>query len=358
MLKINMMLVFLLGVLQSGTSFAWRETGHWVVCEIGYRNLTPKTKRAVDQILGQKEYAPQCTWPDMVRKSAKWKITYDWHFINLENDQNYFEPANVGRNGDVQRAMIKASKVLSDPASSQAEKLIYLRFLGHFSGDSHQPLHVAKSSDLGGNKVFVNWLGAPTYTSVEILAIDPPNGVCNGPDMYVDAPTGECVKKTVTQEQTTLHKVWDLKMPQEYIKRANLKPLISQKDSVEYMHKAYAESILREVSTKFQKTEPYSVFYDWVKESRAYQKDAVYQTESGILVPGTTGILDEKYYFKHVGFMNQRLVQGGFRLATTLNRIFDPASVDPLSLKYWEFRSLELQSRIARLLKLANVPEL
>ena len=32
----------------------------------------------------------------------------------------------------------------------------------HLVGDLHQPLHVGKSADQGGNKIQVNWMGMPT----------------------------------------------------------------------------------------------------------------------------------------------------------------------------------------------------
>ena len=41
------------------------------------------------------------------------------------------------------------------PNASQAQKLASLKFLGHWVGDIHQPLHVSFEDDRGGNGVLV-----------------------------------------------------------------------------------------------------------------------------------------------------------------------------------------------------------
>jgi hypothetical protein len=49
---------------------------------------------------------------------------------------------------------------VSLPATNPRERerrLLALRFLGHFVGDLHQPLHVGFSEDLGGNLITVKW---------------------------------------------------------------------------------------------------------------------------------------------------------------------------------------------------------
>ena len=44
---------------------------------------------------------------------------------------------------------------LGDPAVSETERILALKFLLHFVGDLHQPLHAADDQDQGGNKVSV-----------------------------------------------------------------------------------------------------------------------------------------------------------------------------------------------------------
>ena len=44
---------------------------------------------------------------------------------------------------------------LGDPTTSASEQLVALKFLLHFVGDLHQPLHAADDHDAGGNKKLV-----------------------------------------------------------------------------------------------------------------------------------------------------------------------------------------------------------
>ena len=44
---------------------------------------------------------------------------------------------------------------LGNPATGAAEQLVALKFLLHFVGDLHQPLHAADDHDAGGNKKLV-----------------------------------------------------------------------------------------------------------------------------------------------------------------------------------------------------------
>jgi hypothetical protein len=51
---------------------------------------------------------------------------------------------------------------LADPAASPEERAEALRFLIHFMGDLHQPLHLADDGDRGGNQRAVTFLGHAT----------------------------------------------------------------------------------------------------------------------------------------------------------------------------------------------------
>ena len=63
------------------------------------------------------------------------------------------------REGDALEALEMFSATLKDPAASRADKQLALRFVVHLVGDLHQPLHVGKCCDKGGNDVKVKWFG-------------------------------------------------------------------------------------------------------------------------------------------------------------------------------------------------------
>ena len=60
-----------------------------------------------------------------------------------------------GASACVVTAIKKDLGVLSSTSASQAQKLASLKFLGHWVGDIHQPLHVSFEDDRGGSNVLV-----------------------------------------------------------------------------------------------------------------------------------------------------------------------------------------------------------
>src|SRR5262249_16610434 len=57
-------------------------------------------------------------------------------------------------------AILNETKILSSKSSRRKDKLIALKFLGHWVGDIHQPLHVSFEDDRGGNNITVSGRGA------------------------------------------------------------------------------------------------------------------------------------------------------------------------------------------------------
>tara|TARA_B100001029_G_scaffold24264_1_gene16883 strand:- start:318 stop:845 length:528 start_codon:yes stop_codon:yes gene_type:complete len=64
--------------------------------------------------------------------------------------------------GDVVQAIKICKNKLKDSNVSIEDKAFYLRFLVHLIGDIHQPLHVGRAEDRGGNDIKVKWFGNDT----------------------------------------------------------------------------------------------------------------------------------------------------------------------------------------------------
>lgn len=302
-------------LLSATPAFAWRETGHFAVCEIAYRNITATTKAAIDAILGG-DYATQCTWPDQVRKSKEWKHTYAWHMNDVEDGATYVATAKANPKGDAVRAILELEDDLRDPSKSAAEKKNALRFLGHVYGDLHQPLHVGRKADGGGNSITVKYFGAPKYDYAEILRVEPADTKCDAGDgRHFDEMTGECVVKKSEPGPISLHKVWDLHLFETYRTKANLR---AETGDSEYLHKAFATSITRTLSAADRAKLLNSMPLDWLEESRAMRAVA-YSAKPN-------DDLGEAYYQKAMPIVKQRVFDAGIRLAGTLDRIFDPQS--------------------------------
>ena len=59
-------------------------------------------------------------------------------------------------------AIARFERILADPAAPKVERQQALKWLVHLVGDIHQPLHVGRGDDRGGNEVVVLWFGEPS----------------------------------------------------------------------------------------------------------------------------------------------------------------------------------------------------
>jgi S1/P1 Nuclease len=96
-------------------------------------------------------FAESCSWPDHPPRRAV------EHYVNLPRDAQGFEgDACPVAEECVISAIEKDLAVLSSPIASEQDWLKALRYLGHWIGDVHQPLHVSFQDDRGGNEVGVS----------------------------------------------------------------------------------------------------------------------------------------------------------------------------------------------------------
>ena len=149
-------------VLTPAPALAWGKTGHRVVAAIADRQLSGLTRAHVRELLGGAEGLDEAaTWPDEMRSAPEtfWqKTATPWHYVTLDGIVYDHAPSE----GDALEALAKFKATLQDPNASLADKQLALRFIVHLVGDLHQPLHVGKCCDRGGNDVKVSWFGKPT----------------------------------------------------------------------------------------------------------------------------------------------------------------------------------------------------
>ena len=153
--------VVLLTTLCPATIFAWGPTGHRVVGRIAEHHVSPETAQAITCLIGPETLAQVATWPDDIRSDPAWKRADPWHYVSIEDGQTY-ETSTKAAGGDVIEAIGRFTATLRDPAASRDAKAEALRFLVHLVGDIHQPLHVGRAADAGGNLVKLTWFGAPS----------------------------------------------------------------------------------------------------------------------------------------------------------------------------------------------------
>jgi hypothetical protein len=77
-----------------------------------------------------------------------------WHYINVPDGET-IQRVERSDNGDVLQAIARFHAELADPAVPERYRAEALRFLVHFIADLHQPLHVGREQDRGGNRIAV-----------------------------------------------------------------------------------------------------------------------------------------------------------------------------------------------------------
>jgi nuclease S1 len=154
----------------SGPVAAWGDLGHQVTALIAYAHLTPTAKAQLDELLmadtdplTARDFASRASWADRYRNTHR--ETAAWHYVDMEIDHPDLSAACFGfpalSSGQVASAgpakdcivnkITEFEAELRDPATSTPERLLALKFLIHFIGDLHQPLHASDHEDRGGN---------------------------------------------------------------------------------------------------------------------------------------------------------------------------------------------------------------
>ena len=264
--------------LASSPALAWGKTGHRVVAAIADKQLSGLARAHVEQILGPGESLDEAAnWPDWMRSDPApfWqKSSTPWHYVTLNGVIYDHAPSE----GDALEALGRFTKTLQDPKASLADRQLALRFIVHLVGDLHQPLHVGKCCDKGGNDVKVKWFG----------------------------------------RDLNLHSVWDSAMVDE-----------EQLSFTEFAAKLDRHTSRQDIIDWWDINPR-----DWVSES-AQIRETIYppppkaaqkgKKAKGPAVPE----LSYPYIYKFTPVMERRLSQGGVRLAAYLNAIF--AAPQPLS---------------------------
>ncbi|MFP7722246.1 S1/P1 nuclease [Lysobacter sp. A3-1-A15] len=144
-------------------ALGWGPLGHRLVAALAWDDLDPAVRAEITALLAG-EPVPTlpgiASWaddlrandPDLGRRSAP------WHYVNLGELGCRYDAPRACPGGDcVVEAIGEQAAILGDRARPAAERLQALKFVVHFVGDVHQPMHAGNAGDRGGNDVQVNW---------------------------------------------------------------------------------------------------------------------------------------------------------------------------------------------------------
>lgn len=259
--------------LPAAPALAWGPIGHRVAAAIAQDNVDGRTRAAIAQILGDETLSEASTWPDEQRSNPAqfWQETASpYHYVTLAPGTAAEDIAHPAE-GDALTALERFRAVLRDPAASQEDKALALRFVVHIVSDLHMPLHAGKPGDRGGNDVVADWFGT----------------------------------------RTNLHWIWDEGM------------ILRQQLSFSEYAERLDRRIAPEETLAWWNARPET----WIDESAAL-RDRLYPETGAELGMGTAEApvrIGNRYQWQWLPVAEERLQQAGVRLAAYLDATFAPS---------------------------------
>lgn len=239
-------------------SFGWGQTGHRVVGEIATSQLKPCTEKKIAAILQGESLAMCSTWMDEVKSDKAYDHWDPWHYCTIGDHQSYAE-AGTPSQGDILMKLDEITRELETKKFKHGGEANAIKILVHLLGDLHQPLHVGRGDDKGGNDFKIKYFG----------------------------------------KSSNLHRIWD-------------SDLI---DGTQLSYTEYSQHLLRTTTQDRVKQHQSGSYLDWANESKALRM-------AGIYPPADLENLSYQYGYENYSRLEERLVQAGVRLAMVLNRIY------------------------------------
>ena len=265
---------------------AWGPNGHRVVAQICYNNLSPEARKMVDESLGDHYLTQVANWPDFIKAEKNWAFTKPWHYMTVSPGKTLAQTIkdaasdpkidNVMEGIELMLAILKndttAIHIFQDlmdenkvkPLAGSIQATAFA-FLIHFIGDIHQPMHVGKNKDLGGNKIRVLYFS----------------------------------------KESNLHAVWDGGL-------------------IEHEQLSYTEftSFVEKHTAKLKASCENDTMVKWVEESidlREKLYNTLYDNTDR-----TTGLPDFSWSYQHdfIPVVENRLGAAGYRAAALINGVF------------------------------------
>ncbi len=241
---------------------SWGHKGHKVIALIARDHIDPRAMPGMDALLQGQKMEDVASWADDVaHDDPQYHYTAPWHFLDMRSGLNYaqFKQAVLSQHQpNLYTSILKNKNDLANKQLPIEKRQEALKFLIHLVGDAHQPMHVSREEDKGGNAIELTFDG----------------------------------------RNTNLHALWDSGLLDRDRK--------SNEKTVRDCDNATPEDV-----RKWQQDDPMT----WLWES--YQVSSKLYTEVG-----NGNSLNDQYYKQHIGIMQRRIDQAGIRLAGIINAIF------------------------------------
>lgn len=303
-------------LLIPASAWPWGCEGHQAVAMIAEKHMNPHALEMANQLLRSQPIDPTlkrycgpspdpmadaATWADDLRSSRP--EAGPWHYIDIPRGAPHSALAEScpASTGCVTSAIEHQLDLLRNEGTDAKARADALRFVIHFVGDLHQPLHCTTNNDMGGNCVPVAFFGMPP--------------VVKNPQYETYAPN--------------LHAIWDSGIIQR----------MKGSESVEQ----WASSLDQQFSAQMSAWQRGSAKpEDWAWESHQLAETVVYgrlpvtiPIEKPVLVTGCSSDnhisqrmlkLDEEigqhYQDAVAPVIDEQIAKAGIRLAMILNRLW------------------------------------
>ncbi len=266
-------------------ALAWGPVGHFTVGLLAQERLNSKAEQAVKDLLGKESLGDVANWADEVRGNGQYRASTWFHYEKIPNSTGFIDnikqmPEWQKKKGGVVAAILYGRELLRDKNTPKQTKIDVLKFVVHFVGDIHQPLHSGLPEDKGGVTVPVIWFG----------------------------------------REMNLHRIWDsgMMMTGHSDLMDYSKPVPNNSANyVKYLNQNFSNS---SVDTKLD-------VEGWLNESMAMRPplyDLIFQNDQ------------TKYQNLHLKELDMRIYSAGLRLAALLNDTFDNKALPSSETQLWK----------------------
>ena len=342
-------------LLQNVRVYGWGRVGHKMVADIAWQLISEPAQDWIKLVLQEDNnlfsttnytspLSPVSIWADAIRQRHEYEWTSKLHYVSVHNQKHPDQPCPVlssecsfdytidciqdvcavgaianytslmsdrkddistARTSLMRRAAAAAATTTpftflnSEPAQwIKNETKLGLYFVTHFVGDIHQPLHVSRGEDLGGNLIQVYF------------------------------PTRSQDKGFLKLVHTNLHSVWDdfmidRKLMEQYNNSQDVytEALLTRLDNLTPQEKAKwltpPKNCLGHDSWK-------CIASAWAQESLELAMNVAYVDEHAQeFSVSNTSIISLEYYSTRIEVAERRLIQAGLRLAHLLESVVE-----------------------------------
>lgn len=263
MIAIKRLYLLVLFLISAQYASAWGMTGHRVISEIAENHLNKKARKKIQSIIGNQKIAYWSNWADFIKSDPDPALnkTGAAHFVNTKANLSYEDFRNellASPDENLYKSYLRIKAEAQQPGLSLAQQHQNLYFIIHLLGDAHQPMHVSRAEDLGGNKIQVEFFG----------------------------------------RKTNIHRVWDSDLV----------------DGEKYSYTEYAR-VLDIHDKNYYKQYTSTTFEDWLYESHQLA-NTIYADAAN------NANLRYEYIYNNKFRMEEALLKAGIRLAKELNEIY------------------------------------